>query len=143
MFTLPWHLQHAAVLVIHPFVQTPGTGLYSQLEKYKLPRAEAIFELGYFRKNPKPFCTLAKELYPGDFSPTPAHYFIKLLSDKYGLLLTTSCFLGNHPERGFARNRKCLLRCYTQNIDGLEFLGTPDCSSHLPVVSDLGKLCCL
>ena len=40
---------------------------------------------------------LAKELYPGNFKPTPAHYFIRLL-EKKGLLL----------------------RCFTQNIDSLE-----------------------
>ena len=49
--------------------------------------------------------TLAKELWPGiRFSPTMTHSFLKLLSDK-GLLL----------------------RLYTQNIDGLEFLaGIPE-----------------
>ncbi len=40
---------------------------------------------------------LAKELYPGNFKPTAAHYFLKLLESK-GLLL----------------------RCFTQNIDSLE-----------------------
>lgn len=49
--------------------------------------------------------TLAKELWPGiQFSPTLTHSFLNLLSDK-GLLL----------------------RLYTQNIDGLEFLaGIPE-----------------
>jgi NAD-dependent deacetylase sirtuin 2 len=47
--------------------------------------------------NPKPFCVLAKELYPDNFKPTAAHFFIKLLEDK-GLLV----------------------RHYTQNIDTLE-----------------------
>lgn len=40
---------------------------------------------------------MAKELYPGQFKPTPCHYFVKLLHDK-GLLV----------------------RHYTQNIDTLE-----------------------
>jgi NAD+-dependent protein deacetylase sirtuin 2 len=62
-----------------------------------LPYPEAIFELDYFRENPQPFFQLAKELYPGNFKPTPSHYFVKLLQDK-GLLL----------------------RHYTQNIDTLE-----------------------
>ena len=44
-----------------------------------------------------PFYMLAKELYPGTFKPTPAHFFIRLLEQK-GLLL----------------------RCFTQNIDSLE-----------------------
>jgi hypothetical protein len=42
-----------------------ATGLYSQLEKYELPRPEAIFTLDFFIETPRPFCTLAKELYPG------------------------------------------------------------------------------
>lgn len=80
-----------------PDFRSPKTGLYQNLQKYNLERAEQIFEINYFRKNPKPFCTLAKELYPSNFEATPVHYFIKLL-EKKGLLL----------------------RCYTQNIDTLE-----------------------
>jgi NAD-dependent deacetylase sirtuin 2 len=80
-----------------PDFRSPKTGLYHQLEKYNLPYAEAIFTLDYFKENPKPFCILAKELYPTNFHATPCHYFVKLLEDK-GLLL----------------------RNYTQNIDTLE-----------------------
>jgi NAD-dependent SIR2 family protein deacetylase len=43
-----------------PDFRTPGTGLYDNLQQYKLPYPEAVFELRYFRKNPKPFCRLAK-----------------------------------------------------------------------------------
>jgi NAD-dependent SIR2 family protein deacetylase len=78
-----------------PDFRSPGTGLYD-------------------RNNPQPFCTLAKELWPGlTHSPTLTHSFLKLLSDK-GLLL----------------------RNYSQNIDGLEFLaGMPaeelvECHGH-------------
>lgn len=67
------------------------------MKKYNLPYPEAIFELDYFRKSPQAFFQLAKELYPGTFKPTPAHYFVKLLEDK-GLLV----------------------RHYTQNIDTLD-----------------------
>lgn len=77
--------------------RSPGSGLYSNLEQYNIPYPEAIFELAYFFLNPKPFFTLAKELYPGNYRPNSAHYFLRLLHDK-GLLL----------------------RLYTQNIDGLE-----------------------
>jgi NAD+-dependent protein deacetylase sirtuin 2 len=80
-----------------PDFRTPGTGLYSKLESYNLPYPEAIFSLDFFRKNPKPFYTLAKEIYPGSHCPTPTHYFLKLLADK-----------------------KILLRVFTQNIDSLE-----------------------
>ncbi|NXY00078.1 SIR3 deacetylase, partial [Centropus bengalensis] len=80
-----------------PDFRSPGSGLYSNLEQYDIPYPEAIFELAYFFANPKPFFTLAKELYPGNYRPNYAHYFLRLLHEK-GLLL----------------------RLYTQNIDGLE-----------------------
>ncbi|XP_032127355.1 NAD-dependent protein deacetylase sirtuin-3, mitochondrial isoform X2 [Sapajus apella] len=80
-----------------PDFRSPGSGLYSNLQQYNLPYPEAIFELPFFFYNPKPFFTLAKELYPGNYKPNVTHYFLRLLHDK-GLLL----------------------RLYTQNIDGLE-----------------------
>ena len=81
-----------------PDFRSPGSGLYSKLQRYGLPHPEAIFEMGFFRNNPEPFYTLAQELFPGDrYQPTTAHYFIKLLHEK-GILL----------------------RCFTQNIDSLE-----------------------
>lgn len=80
-----------------PDFRSPTTGLYHNLQKYDLPEPQAIFEINFFRQNPKPFFTLAKELFPGSFKPTISHYFIRLLHDK-GLLL----------------------RHYTQNIDTLE-----------------------
>lgn len=88
-----------------PDFRSPGSGLYDNLSKYDLPTPGSIFDIHYFMENPKPFFMLAKELYPGSYQPTPAHYFIKLLEDK-GLLL----------------------RNFTQNIDGLELLAglSPD-----------------
>ena len=80
-----------------PDFRTPGTGLYSKLESYNLPNPESIFTLDFFRENPQPFYTLAKEIYPGLHCPTPTHYFLKLLADK-----------------------GVLLRVFTQNIDSLE-----------------------
>ncbi|TPX59170.1 hypothetical protein PhCBS80983_g02669 [Powellomyces hirtus] len=80
-----------------PDFRSPGTGLYDNLLKYNLPYPEAIFSMSYFRRRPEAFYTLARELYPGTFAPSPCHYFIRLLQDK-GLLL----------------------RNYTQNIDTLE-----------------------
>lgn len=67
------------------------------MQKYKLPYPTAIFEIDYFRRDPQPFFALAKELYPGNFKPTPCHFFVRLLHEK-GLLL----------------------RHYSQNIDTLE-----------------------
>ncbi|XP_071831999.1 NAD-dependent protein deacetylase sirtuin-3-like isoform X2 [Apostichopus japonicus] len=82
-----------------PDFRTPGSGLYDNLQQYKIPYPEAIFDLMYFYNNPKPFFTLAKELYPGKFRPNYVHYFVRMLHEKGKLL-----------------------RMYTQNIDGLERL---------------------
>jgi len=86
-----------------PDFRSPGTGLYDNLEAYNLPFPEAVFDLDFFKSNPDPFCSLAKEIWPGRYCPTVAHAFIKLLSDK-GILL----------------------RNYTQNIDGMEVLSGVD-----------------
>ena len=80
-----------------PDFRSPGTGLYSRLQDYGLPSPEAVFEINFFRSNPRPFFLLAKELFPGSYAPTATHHFLKLLHDK-----------------------DLLLRCYTQNIDSLE-----------------------
>lgn len=82
-----------------PDFRTPGTGLYDNLEKYELPYPEAVFDINYFKNNPGAFYALSTELLPGLYGPTLAHHFIKLLYDE-GILL----------------------RCYSQNIDGLEGL---------------------
>ncbi|KAF1979762.1 NAD-dependent deacetylase sirtuin-2 [Bimuria novae-zelandiae CBS 107.79] len=80
-----------------PDFRSPDTGLYANLARLDLPYAEAVFDIGYFRKNPLPFYTLAQELYPGNYRPTITHSFINLLHQK-GLLL----------------------KLFTQNIDCLE-----------------------
>ncbi|XP_071394876.1 NAD-dependent protein deacetylase sirtuin-3, mitochondrial [Centroberyx affinis] len=82
-----------------PDFRSPGSGLYDNLQQYDLPYAEAIFEINFFHRNPKPFFALAKELYPGNYQPNLTHYFVRLLHQKGQLL-----------------------RMYTQNIDGLERL---------------------
>lgn len=82
-----------------PDFRSPGSGLYDNLQQYNLPYAEAIFEIDFFHRNPNPFFALAKELYPGNYQPNLAHYFVRLLHEKGQLL-----------------------RMYTQNIDGLERL---------------------
>ncbi|PIL22458.1 hypothetical protein GSI_15146 [Ganoderma sinense ZZ0214-1] len=37
-----------------PDFRTPGTGLYSNLERLNLPYPEAVFEISYFAENPIP-----------------------------------------------------------------------------------------
>ena len=80
-----------------PDFRSPDTGLYANLARLNLPYAEAVFDISYFRQNPQPFYTLARELYPGKYRPTITHSFISLLHRK-GLLL----------------------KLFTQNIDCLE-----------------------
>lgn len=45
-----------------PDFRSPGSGLYDNLQQYNLPHPQAIFEINYFRRNPKPFYALAKQL---------------------------------------------------------------------------------
>lgn len=80
-----------------PDFRSPDTGLYANLAFLDLEEPEDVFDISFFRENPKPFYALARELYPGRYRPTIAHSFIKLLYDK-GLLL----------------------KHFTQNIDCLE-----------------------
>ncbi|KAJ6113788.1 SIR2 family histone deacetylase [Penicillium sp. IBT 18751x] len=80
-----------------PDFRSPETGLYANLAMLDLEEPEDVFDIGFFRQNPKPFYALARELYPGRYRPTVAHTFIRLLHDK-GLLL----------------------KHFTQNIDCLE-----------------------
>ncbi|GJF00694.1 NAD-dependent deacetylase sirtuin-2 [Phanerochaete sordida] len=87
-----------------PDFRSPETGLYANLQRLNLPYPEAVFEINFFRENPEPFYTLAKELFPGKFRPTPTHSFVRVL-----------------------HNRKLLGMCFTQNIDTLERLaGLPE-----------------
>ncbi|EPQ64744.1 Bgt-869 [Blumeria graminis f. sp. tritici] len=65
-----------------PDFRSPGTGLYANLDSLDLPDAEDVFDISYFRENPVPFYTLAKELNPGKFHPTVSHCFINLLNEK-------------------------------------------------------------
>lgn len=80
-----------------PDFRSPDTGIYANLAFLDLPEPEAVFDISFFRENPKPFYALAHELYPGRYRPTLAHSFIRLLFTK-GLLL----------------------KHFTQNIDCLE-----------------------
>lgn len=80
-----------------PDFRSPKTGLYSNLARLKLPYAEAVFDISYFRRHPEPFYVLARELYPGKFHPTVSHAFIALLA-----------------------RRGLLQMLFTQNIDCLE-----------------------
>lgn len=80
-----------------PDFRSPKTGLYANLKRLNLPYPEAVFDIDYFKEDPKAFYTLCEELYPGKFLPSKFHHMLKLFQDK-----------------------KLLHRVYTQNIDTLE-----------------------
>ena len=80
-----------------PDFRTPGTGLYAQVAAMGLPKPEAIFSIDYFRESPETFYSLAGSLMFHDAKPTNAHKFIKKCADE-GILV----------------------KCLTQNIDGLK-----------------------
>lgn len=86
-----------------PDFRSPKTGLYAQLERLKLPYPEAVFDIDYFRDDPRAFYALCDELYPGKFFPSPFHFLLRLFQKK-----------------------NLLQRVYTQNIDTLEQLAGVD-----------------
>jgi NAD+-dependent protein deacetylase sirtuin 1 len=74
-------------------------GVYSRLSREypNLPDPQAMFDIKFFYQDPRPFFKFAREIFPGQFKPSPSHRFIKRMEDK-----------------------GVLLRNYTQNIDTLE-----------------------
>jgi NAD-dependent SIR2 family protein deacetylase len=82
-----------------PDFRSPETGLYAHVAKLGLPRPESIFTLDFFKVNPLPFASIAKQflLENENINPVNAHYFVKTLDDNSQLLMN-----------------------FTQNIDGLE-----------------------
>jgi len=88
-----------------PDFRSPGIGLFDQMEKLGIPSPRKAFDLDHFRDHPDHLYSVCKEVWPRpDRGPTMVHKFVRLLHEE-GLLL----------------------RCYTQNIDGLErAAGIPD-----------------
>ncbi|KAA0195351.1 hypothetical protein HAZT_HAZT006543, partial [Hyalella azteca] len=74
-------------------------GVYARLavDFPNLPDPQAMFDIHFFRRDPRPFFKFAREIYPGQFTPSLCHRFIRCLE--------------SHDK---------LLRNYTQNIDTLE-----------------------
>ncbi|KAF9168387.1 NAD-dependent histone deacetylase sir2 [Mortierella sp. AD011] len=72
-------------------------GIYSRLSEFELDDPQQMFDLDFFRERPQIFYSFAREIFPSNFTPSPSHYFIKLLE-----------------------SQDKLLRNYTQNIDTLE-----------------------
>lgn len=77
---------------------TPCTGLYDNLSKYNSPKPTAVFDIDFFKETPSMFYQLTKEIFPGQYQPTPKHNFIRLLHNH----LTAAVLL--HAEYGLARS---------------------------------------
>lgn len=78
-----------------PDFRSPVNGIYS-----RIGQSEDVFHIEHYQDDPIPFYKLCSEVFrfdSRDIEPTFTHLFIKRL-----------------------RDMKKLLRCYTQNIDGLE-----------------------
>jgi len=75
------------------------SGVYAQLkiDYPNLPSPEAMFDINFFKQDPRPFFDFARKLWPGNYLPSITHKFIADLD----------------------KNNQ-LLRNYTQNIDTLE-----------------------
>ncbi len=85
-------------------------GLYSFVEKqYSLPYPEAIFEISFFRKNPKPFFQLSKTLLGNKIQPTPTHHFIALLEQLNKIAIVVTQNIDNLHNRAGSRN---VLECH-------------------------------
>lgn len=82
-----------------PDFRSPNTGIYASIQKYNLPHPEDAFNIDCFKNKPEIFYEISKSILPTRLYPTLAHYFVRLLH-----------------EKGY------LLRCYSQNVDGLEAL---------------------
>ncbi len=73
-----------------PDFRGPG-GLYeTAVEKYGVPYAEAVFDLAYFRKDPRPFFVLSRELFLTEAEPGLSHKLTAALEEqgKVSLVMT-------------------------------------------------------
>jgi len=75
-----------------------------------------MFCIDYFSKDPRPFFKFAREIYPGQFKPSPSHQYVILI-------IFITFFINLYFYYRFIKvleKKGRLLRNYTQNIDTLE-----------------------
>jgi len=72
-------------------------GLYDQMRSQGYDHPMQVFTADFLKEHPERFYKIFSQLRTDHASPTLVHHFLRLLHDQ-----------------------GCLLRCYTQNIDGLE-----------------------
>jgi len=76
-----------------------------------------MFCIDYFSKDPRPFFKFAREIYPGQFKPSPSHQYVIILFIVHNLL---QFFILFYRFIKLLEKKGRLLRNYTQNIDTLE-----------------------
>ena len=107
-----------------PDFRTPGTGLYDNLKHLGLDYPELVFDLNYFQEQPQAFMSLARDIWPGlqqqERSSRSASQNDSQLSSRYPPPPSPTL---THSFLALLEQKNALLRCYTQNIDGLEVLG--------------------
>lgn len=64
-------------------------GIYSRLalDFPDLPDPQAMFDIQYFSQDPRPFFKFAREIYPGQFKPSPCHRYEKCGSANVSFLI--------------------------------------------------------
>ncbi|KAH0796075.1 NAD-dependent protein deacetylase sirtuin-3-like [Histomonas meleagridis] len=108
-----------------PDFRSPDSGLYPSIKKelsLKKKKPTFVFELDTFLSDPRPFWWIFTRMW-NNFSnayPTYFHFFIKLLND-----------------------HNLLLRCYTQNIDGLEEAAGVSKDKIIYAHGEMGTCVCL
>jgi NAD-dependent SIR2 family protein deacetylase len=99
-----------------------ANGIYSMVHRMglQLPEPECLFHIDYFRDDPTPFFQLVKTVFADSPTPSPTHFFLKLLQDKGKLL-----------------------RVYSQNIDGLEVAAGIDREKCIHCHGTFAWSCCM
>ena len=97
-------------------------GLFNnpKLKELKLARPEQVFDLNYFRRKPEVFYSVAKQILPGLYKPTPTHHFLGLLHDHNKI----------HTH-------------FTQNVDTLERLAGANPDLLMEAHGSFAKLKCI
>jgi NAD-dependent deacetylase sirtuin 2 len=106
-----------------PDFRDKENGVYARIQqKHGWVNPESLFTFYEYEKNPGPLCLWLQE-------------FLDLRRKAVPTL--THCFLQLLEEKG------CLLRCYTQNIDGLEMAAGLPRDRVVTAHGDMSKPCCV
>lgn len=85
-------------------------GLYSLLSQNPdLPYPEAVFDISYFMKNPKPFFSVAKDMLAQHVKPTKCHELIAWLEEKNQISLVLT---QNIDMLHYSAGSKKVLECH-------------------------------